>query len=180
MAVPFWGLGHFLMPVKGDVVLLIWDIQRLIDLAISPPAGLDSLASLPASEFRAFMDNHSQHFLLSEGRAAWVPFGWCPALISLLSSDVNYVLQIPYLNPALAKTLDSGPLSAVVGLQEAFVGSTSDRAWAPISVAFRAWLRAQVPTEVGLSQQSDAEGDAGPGHQRGGQRKRRPGVLIAD
>ncbi len=159
--VPFWGLGQFLIPVKGSVAVLTWDMARLIELAISPAAGFDSLASLPASELRAFMAENSEHMLLTEGRAAWVPFGWCSAWVSLLNSDVSYVLQLPYLCPALAKSLDSARLAAVVGLQEAFVGSTSDRAWAPISAAFKAWLRTQLPAELEHSQASRDEGDSG-------------------
>ncbi len=160
VSLPFWGLGHFLIPVQGSVAVFMWDMGRLIELAISPPAGFDSLASLPTAEFRGFMDSHSAHVLLSEGSAAWVPYGWCSAWISLLNSDVSYVLQLPYLCPALAKRTDSSRLTAVVGLQEAFVGSTSDKAWTPISAAFRAWLRALLPTEPGLSQQSESDSDS--------------------
>ena len=163
--IPFWGIGQWVIGVEGAQWLLMWPTSLVSDLAVDIEQGIHVLAAMKKDTLRTALDTQVKQFLIGEGTAVWVPYGWVHVIAQLQDGDFGYTLTVPYMSTLLCKQMDSGARKVVGKVLASYIGHDNVKGikpWRDIGPAFLTWFDAMA--DVNPSQDDPEEDTAIGGH----------------
>ncbi len=152
----FWpclGLGQVVLVHRGQVTLAAWPVQAVLDRGASLSESFNFVFNeMAPNAFNVWAKEHLKYVTMSEGDAAWIPYGWHVAAIAR-PTDANAasVVVQPYITETFASNCrERGAVAeALASSIEASV--TSGGMWKDDGQQFIEWLRADVAVAAGAA-----------------------------
>jgi hypothetical protein len=154
--IPLWGVGHFVIGLKGYAWLVSIPVQEVIDLGEPLEKGWEVLGGFMKPDFNTFWQKHVFHTLVRPGSIAWVPYGHLDNLITLSGQTADYIV-VPYCSMAMVNAMEDQVRVAVLETFQRYFHSTISRhpIWRTIGPAFVTWFGNGLPELAADGEEAD-------------------------